>query len=40
MRGFWADTLPAALDLRFTGVNGVAKTLRGLERYAEPGTAG
>jgi hypothetical protein len=40
MHGFWADTLPAALDDELTGVNGrVAKNLRGLERYAGPGVA-
>jgi hypothetical protein len=41
MHGFWADTLPAALDEEFTGVSGrVARNLRGLERYAVPGAGG
>ncbi len=38
MRRFWAETLPAALNEEFTGVNGrVAKNLLSLERYAAPG---
>lgn len=41
MREFWAETLPAALDEEFSGVNGrVARNLRGLERYAGPGVVG
>jgi len=38
MRGFWADTLPAALDLEFTGLDApVAKTLSELEEVLDPG---
>ena len=39
MRGFWADTLPSALNLRFTGLDApVAKTLSDLEEVLDPGT--
>ncbi len=38
MRGFWANTLPSALDLEFTGVQSpIAQTLRTLEKQADPG---
>jgi hypothetical protein len=38
MRGFWAETLPSALDLNFSGMDApVAKTLRELEEVVDPG---
>ncbi len=38
MRGFWADTLPSALNLKFTGLDApVAKTLNELEEVLDPG---
>ncbi len=42
MRGFWADTLPAALDQEFAGLESpVAATLRELERVVlDAGTHG
>ena len=41
MRGFWATTLPAALDHEFTGLESpVAPNLRGLERVADTGAIG
>ena len=41
MRSFWAVTLPAALDLEFTGLESpVAGTLRELERVADVGAHG
>jgi hypothetical protein len=41
MRGFWAGTLPAALDKEFTGLESpVAPNLRGLERMADTGAGG
>jgi hypothetical protein len=41
MRGFWADTLPAALDQDFTGLESpVAVNLRRLESVADPGAGG
>ncbi len=40
MRGFWADTLPAALALKFTGMDApVAKTLGELEEVVDPEAA-
>ena len=40
MRSFWAATLPAALDLKFTGLDApVARTLRELEGIVDAGTA-
>jgi hypothetical protein len=41
MRGFWATTLPAALDQEFTGLEApVAPNLRELERVADTGANG
>jgi hypothetical protein len=41
MRGFWAVTLPAALDKAFTGLESpVAPNLRELERVADTGVSG
>ena len=41
MRGFWAVTLPAALDQEFTGLESpVAPNLRELERVADTGASG
>ena len=41
MRGFWAVTLPAALDQEFTGLESpVAGNLRELERIADVGAHG
>ncbi len=41
MRAFWADTLPAALDLVFTGLDSpVAQNLRELEQVVDAGAAG
>jgi len=38
MRGFWAYTLPAALDQEFTGQDSpVAQNLRELEQVADAG---
>jgi hypothetical protein len=40
MRGFWASTLPAALDREFAGLEApVAPNLRGLEEVAGPGVS-
>jgi hypothetical protein len=40
MRGFWATTLPAALDQEFTGLESpVARNLRELEGVADPGAS-
>jgi hypothetical protein len=41
MRGFWAVTLPSALDQEFTGLEApVAPNLRELEGIAEAGASG
>jgi hypothetical protein len=41
LRGFWADTLPAALDQEFTGLEApIAENLRSLEVAADPPGSG
>jgi Tubulin like len=41
LRGFWASTLPAALDLGFAGLESpVAADLRGLETFVDAGNDG